>query len=250
MSSINVKDKVTGVVTTIASRGSARYWLLFVLFYPSISSQTSPADDFEPSVALMISWPGVLIMLVASFTELFLQAPLFYRLGRQLVNETRKIIGEKRGKDMSHIQEAIPEGSPDPAPPAEQVNTLTWVIGATVSVILTIVLGKTEFGLNPGLTILSLILGFVFAFIGVNASGTTDVNPIGVIAKAGQLIIGGVTKGTAVPLKDAQLTNLIAGSIVGQSAAHCAFLLNSCLFWNVLLVSDQNSPVNSRRHGW
>jgi hypothetical protein len=32
MSSINVKDKVTGVVTTVASRGSARYWLLFVLF--------------------------------------------------------------------------------------------------------------------------------------------------------------------------------------------------------------------------
>lgn len=107
MSSINVKDKVTGVVTTIASKGFARYWLLFVLFYPSISSQTSPADNYELFVALLNHWPGVLIMLVASFAELFLQAPLFYCLGHQLIDQTgkigRNIISHSRTDGRSRI---------------------------------------------------------------------------------------------------------------------------------------------------
>lgn len=77
-----------------------------------------------------------------------------------------------------------------------------------------------QFGLNPGVSFLALLLGFLFAFVGVNASGTTDTNPIGVIAKAGQLIIGGVTKGSGASIAHQQKTSLIAGSIVGQSAAH------------------------------
>lgn len=112
-------------------------------------------------------------MLVASFTELFLQArkspftvdpvfllhgrvsyslsfcssplsALFYRILRQLVNETRKTIGEKRGHDMSHIKDTVPVGSVDPAPPSEQVANRTWMIGATISVVLTMILGKTQ----------------------------------------------------------------------------------------------------------
>lgn len=113
-------------------------------------------------------------MLVASFTELFLQAPLFYKIIRQLVNHTRYVVtlllgqacchpylmlcflscrrtvGEKRGKDMSHLTDVVPEGSIDPAPPSEQVATRTWAIGMTISVVLTMVLGKTQVGVrNP-----------------------------------------------------------------------------------------------------
>jgi uncharacterized oligopeptide transporter (OPT) family protein len=77
-----------------------------------------------------------------------------------------------------------------------------------------------QFGLNPGVSFLALLLGFMFAFVGVNASGTTDTNPVGVIAKAGQLIIGGVTKGQGISVQLAQRTSLVAGSIVGQSASH------------------------------
>ncbi|CED85432.1 Oligopeptide transporter, OPT superfamily [Phaffia rhodozyma] len=188
MSTVNLANG-----TTDPHRGTARYWLL---------------------------WPGVLVMLIASFTELFLQAPMFYRIFRQLINNTRKTVGEKRGKDMSHITDIVPEGSEDPAPQSEQVATRTWMIGMVISVVTTMVVGKTEFGLNPGVSFLALILGFVFAFVGVNASGTTDTNPIGVIAKAGQLIIGGVTKGQGISVASAQRTSLIAGSVVGQSAAH------------------------------
>lgn len=94
------------------------------------------------------------------------------------------------------------------------------MIGCAISVTLTMIIGKTQFDLNPGVSFLALILGFIFAFVGVNASGTTDTNPIGVIAKAGQLVLGGVTKGQGVSVAHAQKTSLVGGSIVGQSAAH------------------------------
>lgn len=55
----------------------------------------------------------------------------------------------------------------------------------------------------------ALILAFVFSFIGVQSSGTTDVNPVGTIAKASQLVIGGITRRQGIPLKAAQTTNLI-----------------------------------------
>lgn len=57
--------------------------------------------------------------------------------------------------------------------------------------------------------IVALLLAFVFSFVGVQASGTTDVNPVGTIAKASQLVIGGITKGQGLELHKAQTTNLI-----------------------------------------
>lgn len=144
MTTVNLPDG-----TTDPSRGTARYWLL---------------------------WPGILMMLVASFTDLLIQAPMYYRQGKQLFNQARKTIGEKRGKDMSHITNAVPEASTDPAPPHEQVNNSTWIIGLTIAAVTSMVLAKTEFGVNPGMTLFALILGFVFAFVAATASGTTDVS--------------------------------------------------------------------------
>lgn len=57
--------------------------------------------------------------------------------------------------------------------------------------------------------IVALLLAFVFSFIGVQSSGTTDVNPVGTIAKASQLVIGGITKGQGIDVKKAQKTNLL-----------------------------------------
>jgi uncharacterized oligopeptide transporter (OPT) family protein len=96
-----------------------------------------------------------------------------------------------------------------------------WFSGLLLSIVGTLVVGKLSFGMDVGIGIVALILAFVFCFIGVQSSGTTDVNPVGTIAKASQLIIGGVTRGEGgLSLPQAQLTNLIAGSIVGQAASH------------------------------
>jgi uncharacterized oligopeptide transporter (OPT) family protein len=71
-----------------------------------------------------------------------------------------------------------------------------------------------------GNTILAIIIAFFLAFVGVQSSGTLGINPVGVIAKASQLVFGGISKATGQELKSAQLENLIAGSVAGQAAHH------------------------------
>lgn len=159
-------------------------------------------------------------MLCYSFAELAIQAPMYWIMIKNFYNNARFAIAERRGKDTSHIAEKIPVGQADPAPPSEQVTWKYWGPGVAISLIFTMVLAKTEFDLNPGLALFACILGLLFAFVGVQSSGTTDTNPIGTVAKAGQLIIGGITKGQGLPVSSAQLTNLVGGSIVGQSAQH------------------------------
>lgn len=66
-------------------------------------------------------------------------------------------------------------------------------------------------GMDYTIGIVALLLAFIFSFVGVQASGTTDVNPVGTIAKASQLVIGGITKGQGLELHKAQTTNLIGG---------------------------------------
>lgn len=182
---------VKGVI--VPSRGSARYWLL---------------------------WPGVFVMLCYSFAELAIQAPMYYKMFKNLINSARTAIAQRAGRDTSHIAGQIAVGDEDPAPKNQQVSFRYWGPGVAISLMFTMVLAHTEFGLNPGVSLLAALLGLLFAFVGVQASGTTDTNPIGTVAKAGQLIIGGVTKGQGIPVSAAQLTNLVGGSIVGQSAQH------------------------------
>lgn len=95
-----------------------------------------------------------------------------------------------------------------------------WSIGLAASVVGTLVVGKLCFDMDVGIGILALIFAFILTFIGVQSSGTTDTNPIGVIAKASQLVVGGVTRAQNIPIQQAQLTNLFAGAIAGQAAAH------------------------------
>ena len=45
----------------------------------------------------------------------------------------------------------------------------------SISAVLTMVLAKTEFDEHPGVTLLALFLGFLFGFVGIQASGVTDV---------------------------------------------------------------------------
>lgn len=59
--------------------------------------------------------------------------------------------------------------------------------------------------------------------IAVQSSGITDVNPVGVVAKGSQLVIGGITKGEGMAVTRAQLTNLI-GAVFSSIPAPMTFL--------------------------
>jgi hypothetical protein len=72
--------------------------------------------------------------------------------------------------------------------------------------------------MNVGESILAMLLGFIFSFIAVLSSGTTDINPVSTCAKASQLIFGGVGRGTTSSITDAQMLNLLGGVISAGSA--------------------------------
>ena len=71
----------------------------------------------------------------------------------------------------------------DLSPREDRVPTLWWTVGLALSTIMCIAIMATLFKMNIGEAILSLILGFLFSFIGVQSAGTTDVNPVSTVAK-------------------------------------------------------------------
>jgi uncharacterized oligopeptide transporter (OPT) family protein len=89
-----------------------------------------------------------------------------------------------------------------------------------ISIILTCVLLKVQFGVAVENSILAIILAFIFSFIGVQAAGTVGINPVGTIAKTSQLVFGGVSKLQGQDLHAAQTASLLAGSVAGQAASH------------------------------
>lgn len=188
-SSMSAKDFVHGA--------SPRYWLL---------------------------WPGILIMLTYSFAELCVNGPIFWRAlksaGRSWKYDYNAWSARRKGLSFTDIRPEEDRMLDDPAPDHEQVPMWMWGGGLLVSIAATLLVGKLSFDMDVGIGILALLLAFMFSFIGVQASGTTDVNPVGTIAKASQLIIGGATRAQGIAIEKAQLTNLIAGSIAGQAASH------------------------------
>lgn len=74
--------------------------------------------------------------------------------------------------------------------------------------------------MQVGHTILAIVLAFLFSLIGVQSVGTIGINPVGPIAKCSQLVFGGISKAQGQPIQDAQMTNIIAGSVAGQAASH------------------------------
>lgn len=71
----------------------------------------------------------------------------------------------------------------DQTPLEDRVPTWWWTSGLFLSTIVCCAILATQFNMNVGEAILSLLLGFIFSFIGVQSSGHTDVNPVSTVAK-------------------------------------------------------------------
>ncbi|KAJ3106944.1 hypothetical protein HDU97_005225 [Phlyctochytrium planicorne] len=177
-----VLDKKTGAV-------SPRYWLL---------------------------WPGVAIMLFYSFAELAINGKA---IGGAIVTGVKELYGNISAALGKKTEYGARVDENDPAKPEDQVPTWMWVSGTVISTIVTIIVMYFYFKVAAGETILAIILAFFFAFIGLQSSGDTDINPIGAVAKASQLIFGGVSKGQGITGPPAQTTNLIGGTLAGAAAA-------------------------------
>lgn len=171
-------------------------------------------DDYvnAPSPRYWLLWPGVLIMLAYSFADVTLSMI-------PIVRDMRRS-GALNFNVKSWFKNSSPdEDDEDETPLEDRIPTLWWVGGLIVSIIVCCAIMATMFHYNVGEVLLALLLGFFFSFIGVQSSGYTDINPVSTVAKASQLIFGGIGKGTAMPIKEAQIFNLTAGIISGGAAA-------------------------------
>lgn len=136
----------------------------------------------------------------------------------------------------------------DPATPDQQVATWIWVVGLFASVIIAILVMALQWQVNVGVTILALILAFLFSFLAIQIGGVTDQTPLTAAAKAAQLVIGGATTGAGYGVKHAQRINLISAGLAA-GAADVATALTSDFRTGFLLGTPPNKQFIAQAIG-
>lgn len=189
--------------------------------YPEQAFTCLSMSGYKPGITAVkdasprywVIWPAVLMMLIYSFMELAMNWRPIYQGFR---NGALSMYSKITGRQVEIYDDAID----DPAPKDQMVHPMWIVGGLAASIVMTVLVCSLQFGMNPGNAILAILLAFIFAFIGVQSAGTTDINPLSSVAKASQLIVGGAVKGQGKTGNPALLENLIAGSIASSAAAH------------------------------
>jgi len=206
-----------------------------LMTYVSLSF-AQPEDVINsPSPRYWLLWPGILIMLLYSFTDIFLNIfPSIVALFRTGFHfEWRNTF------KASELQ----EDDEDQTPMEDRVPTAWWAGGLTISVVVCVSILATKFHFNVGEAILALILGFLFSFIGVQSAGQTDINPVTTVAKASQLIFGGIGKATHMTISNAQIFNLSAGVVAAGSAAQATDMTGDLKTGYLLRAKPRNQFI-------
>ncbi|TPX64663.1 hypothetical protein SpCBS45565_g05710 [Spizellomyces sp. 'palustris'] len=209
----------------------------------SLSKLADPANHPTPRYWLL--WPGIMLMICASFAELFYNWRSIYNGLKGGVTEFIANIRGTRGNSADLSLTNVEDE--DPAPRHEQVPALVWCGGLLLSSIVTITVLATVFKVNVGEGILSIILAFIFGFIGIQASGQTDINPIGAIAKTSQFVFGGISRGKGMTgpdtLPQAQLNNLLAGAVAGSAASQAVDMVGDLKTGHLLRASPRTQFI-------
>jgi hypothetical protein len=222
--------------------------------YLSMSFSDPELYVAKPSPRYWLLWPGVLIMLMYSMADvIFTLVPLFrseqavHPLSSMAKDDGIFAIGlngpSLNPRNWLRRQEALNPDDEDQTPLEDRIPTAWWATGLVLSTIMCCAILATMFRMNVGEAILSLLLGFVFSFIGVQSTGYTDVNPISTVAKASQLIFGGISKGAGLAPKPAQTLNLAAGVIAAGSAAQAADMTGDLKTGYLLRAKPKNQFI-------
>ncbi|KAG6854506.1 hypothetical protein C0991_006108 [Blastosporella zonata] len=140
-------------------------------------------------------------------------------------------------------RQSLTEEDEDQTPLEDRIPTSWWTIGLFLSTVMSCAILATQFHMNVGEALLALILGFIFSFIGVQSSGHTDVNPVSTVAKASQLIFGGIGKGAHLAQSPAQVLNLTAGVIAAGSAAQASDMTGDLKTGYLLRAKPRNQFI-------
>ncbi|EIW63154.1 OPT oligopeptide transporter [Trametes versicolor FP-101664 SS1] len=209
--------------------------------FPLVSYNALSFDDpsdftSAPSPRYWLLWPGILMMLVYSFTDLGMNSGF-------IITALRNLKFNANPREWFRGTANADEEDEDESPVEDRVPTVWWTFGLAASTIMCCAILATMFNMNVGEAILSLILGFAFSFIGVQSAGTTDVNPVTAVAKASQLVFGGISKGAGLAQAPAQTVNLTAGIIAAGSAAQSTDMTGDLKTGYLLRAKPRNQFV-------
>ncbi|KAG0043203.1 hypothetical protein BGZ83_011710 [Gryganskiella cystojenkinii] len=159
-------------------------------------------------------WPGVAVMVFTAFSELGAQGPALAHAITGGVRSARNSIRKLQKKEA--IANTSDYVSKDLSPAHELIPTSWWVGGLALSGVFTILVMYFNFNIPVYATIGAIILSFFLAFVGLQASGETDINPTGAVAKVTQLVFSRIPN---PDIKIVQKTNLMCANI---SASACS----------------------------
>ncbi|KAI8625637.1 OPT superfamily oligopeptide transporter [Xylariaceae sp. FL1651] len=181
-----------------------------------------------PSPRYWLLWPGVLIMVATSIAELLVQYKILAHAGRAVWRSTctglNKLAIRMNGRPSPFFERRAQASADDagmvadPARPEDQVPMWQWMLGLLVSIVVGIIVFHYQWGMNPGLTILACLLGFLFSFLAIQIGAVTDQTPLTAASKASQLVFGAATSGKGYAIVDAQRINLVAGGLASGAA--------------------------------
>lgn len=109
--------------------------------------------------------------------------------------------------------------------PEDQVSFVMWAPPLLVTIVVTCVILGLQYHLDVGMSLLAILLGFIFAFLAIQCNGATDITPLTTAAKATQLILGGATSSQGYAMHVAQKLNLIGGAVASGAAGQATDLV-------------------------
>ncbi|KAI8350942.1 OPT oligopeptide transporter protein-domain-containing protein, partial [Mortierella sp. GBAus27b] len=156
-------------------------------------------------------WPGVGMMVFTAFSELGARGPSLYHGIKGGVREIRNMIRKLQKKEA--LVDTSGYVSKDTTPEHELIPTVWWLGALLASAVFTILVMYFYFHVPVYATIGAIILSFLLAFVGLQASGETDINPTGAVAKVTQLVFSRIPNNDLMVV---QKTNLMCANIAAS----------------------------------
>ncbi|KAH6689760.1 OPT oligopeptide transporter protein-domain-containing protein [Plectosphaerella plurivora] len=193
----------------------------------------------DPSPRYWILWPAVFMMLAASLTTIAMEAKSYGRLARYGVRQIRQTIAHHTGRRFSRAQPAgqglvadssNTEGDEmvwDPVPRQYRVRWWEWLGLGIISFILAMVLLPVRFSVAADMTVLHLVLGFLWAIAVIQVYGSAGISPIASVSKGSQFLTGAILRNQVdtIGVDAAARSNLIGATISAGAAQAAAELI-------------------------
>ncbi|KAG0206002.1 hypothetical protein BGX28_002504 [Mortierella sp. GBA30] len=159
-------------------------------------------------------WPGVGVMVFTAFSELGANYKSLVYAAVSGVRELRNLVRRLTKKEQ--LESTSNHVSKDPTPEHELIPASWWVSGVVISGIFTVLVMRFNFDVPVYATIGAIIVAFLLAFVGLQASGETDINPTGAVAKVTQLIFSRIPD---PDIRVVQKTNLMCANIAASACS-------------------------------